>query len=315
MLDDWGTRCHRWSGVRSERIDVRGTTVHTLRAGDESDGTPQLLVHGLGGSSTNWLEVLPALASRGPVIAPDLPGFGRTQPPRVSGTGVKSNAGFLKALLSEVGWERVRVHGNSMGGLLAVLLADLVPERIDRLVLVSPALTVSPRQAARIERATLLRFGPFLHPRLGALVLGRTYGRMTPEEVHRDSIEFVVADPTRLSDDLLAVGLENVELGRSQPWRTSAFSAAASSLVRTLVGRRRLEAAIARITSPTLVMWGDRDRLIGRPVIDRIRAIRPDWTVEVLDGVGHAPMMETPEMYLHTVDAWTASTPSASCPS
>jgi pimeloyl-ACP methyl ester carboxylesterase len=118
-----------------------------------------------------------------------------------------------------------------------------------------------------------------------------------------------MADPSRVSAELSAVGLENVEYGRSQAWRLPGFATAAASLVRAVIGRRGLEGAMARIEAPTLVLWGDRDRLVGRPVIERIRRLRPDWVVEELDGVGHAPMMEAPEHYIRSVASWLAETP------
>lgn len=309
MLDDWGTRSPRWAGIRSEVLDVRGTAVHVLRAGEPGSGTPQLLVHGLGGSAANWLDVIAGLAAHGPVVAPDLPGFGRTRPPRPGATRLGGNARFLRALLTQLRWDRVRVHGNSMGGAISVLLADLDPSRIDRLVLVSPALPAARAQAARIDRDTLVRFGPFLVPRFGQHMLGRAYERLTPAEIHDDTIRYVMADPSRVSTELTAVGLENVEYGRAQDWRLPGFAAAATSLVRALVGRRQLDRAVARIEAPTLVLWGDQDRLVGRPVIERIRRVRPDWHVQELPGVGHAPMMEAPEVYLRSVAAWMAVPP------
>lgn len=310
MLDDWGTRSARWAGIRSEVLDIRGTAVHVLRTGDAGTGTPQLLVHGLGGSATNWLDVMAGLAPHGPLVAPDLPGFGRTRPPRPAATRLTGNAHFLRALLAHLGWDRAQVHGSSMGGAISVLLADLEPSRIDRLVLVSPALPASRRDAVRIDRDTVMRFGPFLVPSLGQRVLGRTYERMTPQQVHDDTTRYVMADPARVSDALTAVGLENVRYGREQDWRLPGFSWAAASLVRAVIGRRQLEGAVARIDAPTLVLWGDQDRLIRRPVIESIRRLRPDWPVQELAGVGHAPMMETPDDYLRSVAAWMAGAPS-----
>lgn len=304
MLDDWGTRCPRWTGIRSEVVELHGTRVHTLRGGDDVDGLPQLLVHGLGGSASNWLEVLPALARRGPVLAPDLPGFGRTEPPRTHAARVTANARFLAALVARVGWERVEVHGNSMGGQLSVLLAGQEPERVARMVLVSPALPAALRDAAQLDPATFRRFGPFLVPGIGTLLMKRAYARTTPEQLYSEFADYLHADRSRVSPELEAVALENVALGRDRPWRLPAFATAAQTTVRAVTSRRALEQAIAAVTAPTLVVWGERDRLIGRPVIERIRALRPDWRIAVLDGVGHVPMVEAPERYLEVVDAW-----------
>lgn len=305
MYEDWGTRSDRWSGIRSEVVTVRGTAVHTLRAGEDRGGVPQLLVHGLGGSATNWLEVMGALAQRGPVLAPDLPGFGRTEPPRDKATHVRANARFLLALLDEVGWtDRVQVHGNSMGGLLAVLMASAAPRQVDRLVLVSPALTMSRQAVRRIHPATVARLLPFALPVVGAQLIKRAHQKMTPQEMFDDTGNYIHSDPARVSPEIAQVGLENVEYGRTQDWRLPGFTAAAESTVRTLASRRRVEQAVRDVQAPTLVVWGDQDRLVGRAVIDRVQDLQPDWQVAILEDLGHAAMVEAPDAYLDTVEPW-----------
>ncbi len=305
MQEDWGTRSDRWAGIRSEMVPVRGTAVHTLRAGEDQGGVPQLLVHGLGGSATNWLEVMGALAQRGPVLAPDLPGFGRTEPPRETATHVRANARFLLALLDEVGWtDRVQIHGNSMGGLLSVLVASAAPHQVDRLVLVSPGLTMSRGAIRQIHPATVARLLPFALPGVGAQLIKRAHGKMTPQQLFDDLGHYIHSDPTRVSPELAAVGLENVEYGRTQDWRLPGFTAAAESTVRTLASRRRVEQAVRDVQAPPLVVWGDQDRLVGRAIIDRVQDLQPDWKVAILNDVGHAAMMETPDTYLATVEPW-----------
>lgn len=307
MSEDWGDRCERWRGVRSELIDVRGTQVHTLRAGDDNDGPPIVLVHGLGGAAINWLEVIPGLAEHRPVLAMDLPGFGRTEPPRVEAVRVGANARFLHALLDTIGWDEVEVHGNSMGGHISVLFAARAGDRVHRLVLVSPALTAARRDITQLERLTFAQFAPFLVPGLGGMLLNRMYTRMTPQQLYDQTAGYLHADPARVSPELAAVSLENVEFGRETTWRLPAFALATNSVVREVTTRRRAERAVADVTAPALVVWGDRDRVIGRPVIDRVAALRPDWTIEVLDGVGHVAMIEAPQRYLDVVAAWRGS--------
>lgn len=303
--DDWGERCARWDGVRSEEVDVQGTPVHVLRADGPADGTPHLLIHGLGGAATNWLEVLPALARLGPVLAPDLPGFGRTRPPRPGASRVGANARFLRALLDRLGWDRVVLHGNSMGGMLGVLLAEHAPERIDRLVLTSPALP-SPRTSLhRTPPRTLVRFAPFVLPGLGRLVLSRVWARATVEQLWRDNVEHLHADPARVQPEFAEVGKANLELGKQQPWRVEGLATAAESLMGRLMAAGRLWRVVAQVEAPTLLLWGDADQLIGRPVIDEVRRRRPDWDHEVLEGAGHCPQIEVPARYVDAIATWT----------
>lgn len=307
--EDWGVRTDRWAGVRSEWVDVHGTRVHVLRAdaGGQApaDAPPHLLVHGLGGSATNWLEVLSGLAAHGPVIAPDLPGFGRTQPPRRSASRLGINARFLRAFADVLGLERVVLHGNSMGGLLSVLLTDLEPDRVERLVLVDPALPAPLSSLRSMAPRTLGRFAPFLVPPLGRAVVGRMWRRMDAQALWDDSVGYVHGDGSRLSAEFTALGLENLAWGREQPWRLDGLVTAATSVVAAMtVGSRSLMRAIEGIEAPTLLLWGDRDQLVGRHVIDHLVELRPDWDHHVFPTVGHVPQVEVPGDYLAVVGAW-----------
>lgn len=302
---DWGELTPRWAGIRSETVRVRSTDVHVLRGGDEdAGGVPQLFVHGLGGSGSNWIEVLAGFAAQGPVLAPDLPGFGRTEPPAPGASRVRANARFLAALLDTLGWDRVVVHGNSMGGLLAVLLAELAPGRIERLVLVSPALPTRRTALREMDGVTFQRFAPFALPGVGTAVLRRMWATMTPEQLWEDQLDFIHGDPDRLSPEVREIGIANLAFGRETPWRLPGFVAAAESVVSALLSGRELRQAVRSVDAPTLLVWGSQDRLVGRPVIDHTMQQRPDWTLEVLTGVGHAAMVETPDRYLGVVGDW-----------
>ncbi len=304
MEQDWGERAERWSGIRSEIVDVAGTHVHLLRADGPADGPTQLLVHGLGGSGTNWLEVMLGLAEVGPVVAPDLPGFGRTEPPTPRGSRIRSNLGFLKVFARELGIDRAMVHGNSMGGLLSVQLAALAPELVERLVLVGPALPARPQDSTKMTKTTLQTFAPFVVPGMGRRVIGKMYAENTADELFTQNQAFIHANPALLSEELKAVGRENTAYGQRTPWRLDGFVNAAESLVAAMLGRRGLLRSIDAIQAPTLVVWGDRDELVGKPVIDALVGRRPDFDLRVLEGVGHAPMAEVPADYLETVITW-----------
>lgn len=305
-MRDWGQRDPRWSGVRSETLELAGrdhqavTTVHLLRAGDHHDGTPTLLVHGLGGSATNWLDVVAPLAERGPVVAVDLPGFGRTEPPHPRAARLRPQVNFLARLLDELGWDRVQMHGNSMGGLLSVLVAARHPQRVERLVLTSPALP-PPRSHTSVSPVAAARFAPFLSWRLGAFALGRVYRRLSAEDLRRRTMELVLGDIEDVRPAVRAVQLDNVEFGQQAPWRAGAFARAASDIVRTLAVSRAVHEAIDAVVAPTMLVWGELDRLVGRSTMDAVAQRRPDWTRVDLEDVGHVAMLEVPDRWLEVV--------------
>lgn len=303
-MDDWGARDPRWAGLRTEWLDVGGTSVRTLRADGPADGTPQLLVHGLGGSATNWVEVAVALSAHGPVVATDLPGFGRTAPPTAGASTVRRNARFVSALCRTLGWDRIVLHGNSMGGLISTLVAAHRPDLVERLVLVNPALPVPRSRIRDTSLVATARFAPFVSPRLGALVMNKAAGRFTAAEMYDQTIDLCFADPASARPPLRDLGIENVEWGRGQDWRVPGFADAATSLVKMLASGRALNRAIDAVEAPTLLLWGDRDRLVSSAAMDAAVARRPDWTFHVFRDVGHVPMLEVPDAHVAVVSAW-----------
>src|SRR5215218_4288271 len=128
MSVDWPalTRTEMVLGKRVNLIDTGG------------DGPPLLLLHGLGGLWQNWLLTIPAFMDRFRVVAPDLPGFGRSEMPagRIS---IQGFARVVDALCDVLGIEDPVVAGNSMGGFIGAELALAFPTRVRKLMLVSAA--------------------------------------------------------------------------------------------------------------------------------------------------------------------------------
>src|SRR5262249_19755619 len=140
---DWGERSPRWAGVRSQAVEVCGSSVHSLTADATRPGAPtHLLIHSTLGSATNWLDTIRPLTACGRVIAPDLPGTlaGHTASPHRSAARAQINARVLRAFPATLGLAAVVARGWSLGGLVALLFADLAPERVGGLVLVAPTL-------------------------------------------------------------------------------------------------------------------------------------------------------------------------------
>src|SRR4051794_6872730 len=168
-------RLPAWPGVVATPLDVGGRGVRVLRAASRraGDGEPQLLVHGLGGSSVTWVEVMDGLREHGPVVAVDLPGFGRTPVEADDPLTVQGYVTFVLEVADALGWPRFTLHGNSMGGLVGTIIAADHPDRVSRLVLVSPALPPrSPLKLLVPARATLDGMVPIATSSLSALALG-----------------------------------------------------------------------------------------------------------------------------------------------
>lgn len=87
-----------------------------------------------------------------------------------------------------------------------------------------------------------------------------------------------------------------------------AATAFASVMSGMFVDRRQTWAAIEQISAPVLVLWGDQDPLIARPMIDGVLARQPDWDLHVFAGAGHNAPAERPDEYADAVGRWLART-------
>ncbi|MFL6158348.1 MAG: alpha/beta fold hydrolase [Marmoricola sp.] len=304
-----------WPGVTDTFIDVGGRRVRVLTSTPRTAAAvePQLLVHGLGGSSVTWISVMDGLAEHGPVVAVDLPGFGRT-PIGDDPLTVEGYVDFVLAVADALDWQRFTLHGNSMGGLVGTLLAAEHGDRVERLVLVSPALPPrSPLAFLRPSRATLDGMVPLLVSSVGALALGVVglAGPELDERRNRAMLKLIYPDPDSIEPavlDLMAADfaedIEGVD-------RRRALLAATCSIARQWVNPRSSWNAVRSIAVPTLVVGGTQDALVPAKVLRSVLAERPDWEGHVLDDRRHALMMENPEEYLELFVSWTAGSAAA----
>jgi pimeloyl-ACP methyl ester carboxylesterase len=288
-----------WPG---ELVDVGRGEVFVRSAPAPEGAEPALFVHGLGGSATNWTDLMdllrkppadrpgePALACE----ALDLPGFGFSPALADSGSSsvysVDAMAGTVCDLIEKRGYWPVHLAGNSMGGAVCVRVAARRPDLVRTLTLIAPAL---PDLRPRILplRVTLLCV-----PRLGPWLLDRA--RQVPAEDRTAvAIRDLYADPSLVHPKRLAE--EAAELVRREglEYTGEVLLAAGRGLVAEYVrrGPRSLWRDAARVTAPTLVIYGSHDRLV-RPAMaaPAARAFRGARVV-VLSRTGHVAMMEHP---------------------
>ena len=290
------------ASVARHVTDVNGP-VHFVDFG--GGGPAIVLVHGLGGSAINWLGVGPALARSGRTIAVDLPGFGRT-PLGGRSARVAAQAEWLARFIESVAAGPAVVVGNSMGGLIAMMAAAAEPVLISRLVLAAPA---APSPRARIHPAVLAAFLIYAMPGVGRWYVERRSARLGPEGLVRDMLRMCCVDPSRVAAELrdAHVSLAAERLA-GMPWGPAAFLEAARSTVSAITHRRRFYEMARRIAAPVLLIHGARDRLVPLEAARRLARLRPEWTLEVLDDVGHVAQMETPNRFVDAMTRWMDAT-------
>lgn len=260
-------------------------------------------VHGLGGSHVNWALLAPLLARRGPVHAPDLAGFGLT-PPTGRRATVADNLDLLAGFVRTVSGDRpVVLIGNSMGGLMSILLAAAKPRLVAAVVLIAPA---SPRPGLALpDRQVLTNFALMATPFVGERVLALRQRRLTPARQVRETMQLCAADPAALDPEILDAHVAMATRRRKLPYAHSAMLQATRSLL-LLLGPKVavLWRAVAGVEAPTLLLHGARDRLVSAAGVAAVAARRPDWTAISYDDLGHIPMLEAPRRVAQDIEGW-----------
>lgn len=266
---------------RTRHVTIHGHQVGYRRAGQ---GTPVVLLHGLAGSSRTWKDVMPALAERHDVIAPDLLGHGESAKP-LGDYSLGAHASGVRDLLEALDVPSATVVGHSLGGGIALQLAYQYPERCDRLVLVGAG--GLGREVSWLLRVCTLPLADRVMP----VVFPRWFADAG-------------SDVSRFLD---RHGVHNPRLG--EMWRSYSSLAGAANrrafvrTIRTVIdpggqtvsALDRLYLAGAR---PTLIVWGEDDGIIPVAHAHVAHHAIPGSRLVLLPGVGHFPHTEAPAALL-----------------
>ena len=272
---------------------------------------PALFVHGLGGSATNWTDLMDLLRQPpdderdGPPLAGealDLPGFGFSPVPADGDYSVDARARAVCDLIDRRGYWPVHLVGNSMGGAVCVRVAARRPDLVRSLTLISPAL---PDLRPRVLP---LRLALICTPGAGPWLLNRAL-RVPAEARTSIVIKDCFADPALVHP--LRVAEEAAELARRDGlgYAGQVLLSSARGLVAEYMrrGPRSLWRDAVKITVPTLVIYGSHDRLV-RPAMAALaaRSFRTARVV-VLPRMGHVAMMERPDRVAQEIRGMLAS--------
>jgi pimeloyl-ACP methyl ester carboxylesterase len=186
----------------------------------------------------------------------------------------------------------VHLVGNSMGGAISVLVASRRPDLVRTLTLVSPAV---PDNRIRIHAlGGDPRMALIVVPVLAGVAM-RKLGAVPVEQRVKATINLVFADSSRYPRRRLDESIEEARDRLPMPWAATAMIRSTRAIVRSqAVQWRATWAAMRAIKAPTLVIWGDRDRLVAPDLAPYVAAAIPDSRLLVLEDVGHVAMMEDP---------------------
>ncbi len=252
-----------------------------------------LLVHGLGDEADSWRRVIGPLAASHRVIAPDLPGFGRSPLVRRRRLSPPFLAGLLLELLDALEVSRVILMGSSLGASLAQVIALRAPDRVARLVLVDGGLLAR----ARLSSSLLLSLVPWL-------------GENRYRSLSRN-IDAAYASLMPYYGNLPALPAEEREFLRQRvgervasETQMRAYFAFFRGYFRWMFFRGKSFAERARkLDIETLYVWGARDRIIpvssGQEALSRhVDGGRAIARLEIIPEAGHLPHQESPGEFL-----------------
>lgn len=273
-------------------LALHGHTVSYFTAGQ---GPVVVLLHGIASSAETWSKLIPRLADRYTVIAPDLLGHGKSAKP-MGDYSLGAFASGVRDLLAALGHDRATVVGHSLGGGVAMQYAYQFPARCERLVLVSSG-------GLGRELSILLRAASLPGSELVLPVL-------TSEPV-RNGVD-------RVADRLRRVGIRPAASMR-ETWLSITSLAqddARRAFLRTLrtivdVGGQRVSATdrlyLAR-EIPTLIAWGGRDRIIPLRHATDAHAAMPGSELKVFADAGHFPHGDEPAVFAETLERFIETT-------
>jgi pimeloyl-ACP methyl ester carboxylesterase len=261
------------AGVPPENlVEIDGRLAHIARSGR---GEPIVLLHGFGASAYSWRHVAATLASEYELIAVDLNGFGYTERPR--GAAAYTVAGQLALVLGvmdALGIESAHFAGHSYGGALATHLAWRHPQRVRSLILVDSAGAEYPwerRNASAANKPLTYLFVRTRAIRRKAVLAG---------------LENSFSDDTRITPALVDAYYERI--------RIDGVSRAFRGLTAPTSEPRELP-DLAQLDLPVLLVWGADDELTLPKAAQEAAAVLPHAELEILDGVGHIPLEESPD--------------------
>ncbi|HET9071146.1 MAG TPA: alpha/beta hydrolase [Acidimicrobiales bacterium] len=257
----------------------------TLAGVDRGEGPAVVLLHGQPGTSADWSAVVPLLADRFRVLAPDRPGYGRTAGPAA---GFAGNAEAVLAHLDRAGVGRAVVAGHSWGGGVALRLAALAPDRVAGLVLAASVGADTPTPLDRV-----LALPPLGDLLVAAALVGTGRALSVPAVRRRLRGRLPPARSTAL-EALLRAG----DGGRrsSPAWRS--FAVEQRAFVAEAAG---LAAGLPGIACPAEVVVGAADRVVTPVAARRLAAAIPAARLVELPGVGHLLPHDAPHALARAV--------------
>ena len=270
----------KYTTAASAFVDVMQMQVHYRDEGNKNDSLPLVLIHGTGASLHTWEESVKLLTDSFRVITLDLPAYGLTGPNPKRIYSQAFYVQFIDEFLKRIHVNKCIIGGNSLGGAIAWNYTYEHPTKVEKLILIDAA------GYPMISESKPIAFTLAQIP-----VLKHMLNYITPRFLAKKSVMNVYDDPTKVTEKVVDryFDLFLREGNRQAFVDRMNFSTYPDHLTR-----------IRLIKTPTLIIWGENDKLIPIENAQKFHADLPNDTLVVLEKTGHVPMEENPN---RTVDA------------
>ena len=253
-------------GFSDRRAQIPGFGIAYWEAGQ---GEPLVLVHGMGVDRGTLLDVAGKLKRNFRVILPDLPGFGDSDKPAAADYGIEAQVNNLSRFIEAVGLRQVHLGGHSMGGWISAGLASSRPDMVTSLWLIAAA---------------------------GTSDLGRSIAM----EAHKRGEYLLCCRTPSDLPGIMKLAMVKVPTLPYCVWETLGRRASANYELHKRIFDRitddvagyDLERRLPEIKAPTLLVWGDSDKLVPPSALQTFKRLIPNSRPILLEGVGHVPQME-----------------------
>jgi pimeloyl-ACP methyl ester carboxylesterase len=253
-------------------VDLDGGDLEVVEEGPR-DGSPIVLIHCFTCAINYWSKMMPALARQHRVVAIDLLGHGGSEKPK-SGYSVSNQADLIAQALAKLGISDAEVVGHSLGGAVAVALAQQSPALVNRVFIVD---TPPTHEEGDLGLVAKLGFAP---------VIGEAFWRIKPDFAVRKGLEVAFAPGFKVPDEFV----EDVDR-----MTFSAYDDSASGFD-DYTKEEPLDRRMAETGKPLMVIMGAEEQIIDEPAkrLAEYRAVVPGAKTKLISGAGHSPNVEKP---------------------
>lgn len=282
-----GCSASQQESIYNKAIDLaRNAADLTLKQADTGDvemrylerpgtGPTVLLLHGFSANKDTWLKFAAEMPEEYHLIIPDLAGHGETPAPVTQDYNLIRQAERLHKLMAATGAEQFHIAGNSMGGAISAIYATRYPQQILSLTLIDAAGVDAPEQSEYMQ----------------ALAEGKNPLIATDEDSFEYRWNFVMSEPPLLPWPLRPVVVRKT-IAREGINREifSDMLATREELAASQFEQQLSE----KVTMPTLIIWGEEDRVLDVSAAQVFKEKLPQAQVKIYPGIGHLPMVEIP---------------------